>query len=102
MQLLNGKTKPKFCQNISNYYDEMKSRRRNNSFQFEEDPFSKNVQNFSNFYHKVILLLQFLRTKPQIKNMIINYYDLYNSVIKNRKESDIVEEQDIIDVDEGD
>ena len=32
-------------------------------------------------------LLNFLQTKPQVKNMDINYYDLYYTVIKTRKEN---------------
>ena len=29
--------------------------------------------------------MKYLQTKPQVKNMNINYYDLYYTVIKNRK-----------------
>ena len=32
--------------------------------------------------------MKFLQTKPQIRYMIINYYDLYNTVIKTRDEID--------------
>ena len=52
---------------MSNYYDEMK----NNNFQTQEHPFSENAQGISEIYHKVFLLLNFLQTKPQIKNMNI-------------------------------
>ena len=41
--------------------------------------------------------MKFLRTKPQVKNMNINYYDLYNTVIKTRDENrdiDIQNEND--------
>ena len=31
--------------------------------------------------------MKFLQTKPQIKNMKINYYDSYYTVIKNRGEN---------------
>ena len=36
------------------------------------------------------MLMKFLQTKPEVKNMNINYYDLYYTVIKNRKEKEIV------------
>ena len=32
--------------------------------------------------------MKFLQTKPQAKNMNINYYDLYYTVIKTRDEND--------------
>ena len=76
LQLLKGKTKLKFYKNISNYYTEMK----NKNFQTQEDPFSK-------IYHEVLLLMSFLQTKPQVKNMNNNYYDLYHTVIKTRDEN---------------
>ena len=78
LQQLKGKTKSKFSKNISNY-DEMNIK----NFRFEEDPFAKNAQGVSKSYHEV-LLMKFLQTKPQVKNMNINYYDLYYTVIKNR------------------
>ena len=34
--------------------------------------------------------MKFLQTKPQIKNMNFNYYDLYYTVIENRDEKEIV------------
>ena len=34
--------------------------------------------------------MKFLQTKPQVKNMKINYYDLYYTVIKNRNEKEII------------
>ena len=51
LQLLISKTTFKFYKNVSNYYDEMNIRRRSGSFQFEEDPSSKNVHGIGNFYH---------------------------------------------------
>ena len=81
LQSLEGKTKLKFYKNISNYYTEMK----NKNFQTNnQDPFSKNAQGISRVYHEVLLLMKFLQTKPQIKKMNINYYDLYYTVIKTR------------------
>ena len=68
-----------FYGNIINYYDNMNIR-------FDEDPFAENAQGISENYHEVFLLMKFLQTKPQVKNMNIKYYDLYYYVIKNRKE----------------
>ena len=56
------------------------------NIKIDEDPFARNAQDISKIYHEVILLMKFLQTKPQIKNMNINYYDLYYTVIKNRDE----------------
>ena len=78
--------KLKFYKNISKYYDEMKNRH----FQSQEDPFSKNAQGISKIYHEVLLLMKFLQTKPQVKNMNINCYDLYYTVIKTRDDNKIV------------
>ena len=89
LQQLNGKTKLKFFKIISNYYIEMK----NKNFQTHQDPFSRNAQGFSKIYHEVILLMKFLQTKPQIKNMNINYHDLYYTVIKVRDENKDIENQ---------
>ena len=81
LQELKGKTKLKFYKNISNYYKEMKNR----NFQTNnQDPFAKNAQGINKIYHEVLLLMKFLQTKPQIKNMNINYFDLYYTVIKTR------------------
>ena len=77
LQSMKGKTKFKFYKNISKYYDNM-------DIKFEQDPFVRNAQGISKVYHEVLLLMKFLQTKPQVKNMIINYYDLYYTVIKNR------------------
>ena len=82
LQSLKGKIKLKFYIKISNYYIEMK----NKNFQTQEDPFSKNAEGISRIYHEVLLLMKFLQTKPQVKNMNIYYYDLYYTVIKTREE----------------
>ena len=75
LQSLKGKSKLKFYKNISNYYNEMK----NKNFQtHHEDTFSKNAQGISRIYLEVLLLMKFLQTKPQIKNMNINYYVQYH------------------------
>ena len=85
-QELEGKTKIKFYKNISDYYDNMIIR-------FDEYPFPKNAQSVSKNYHEVLLLMEFLQTKPQIKKMNNNYYDSYYTVVKKRKEKDFEEEQ---------
>ena len=88
LQQLKGETKLRVCNNISNYYNEMKNR----NFQTQQDPLSKNAQGISKIYHEVFLLMKFLQTKPQVKNMNINYYDLYYTVIKTRKEKNNVDQ----------
>ena len=40
--------------------------------------------------------MKFLQTKPQIKNMNINYYDLYFTVIKVRDENKDIDNSDYI------
>ena len=62
LQQLKGKTKLIFYKDISNYYDNMNIR-------FDEDAFAKNAQGISKIYHEVLLLIKFLQTKPQVKNM---------------------------------
>ena len=59
LQELKGKTKLKFYRSIRFYYDEMNIRRQNNSFHFDEDPFSKNFQGIGKTYHEVLLLVKF-------------------------------------------
>ena len=60
------------------------------NIRFEEDPLSKNAQGISEIYHKVLLLMIFLQTKPSVKNTNIDYYDLFYTVIKNRDEKVIL------------
>ena len=73
------------------------------NFQTQQDPFAKNAQGVSKLYHEVLLLMKLLQTKPQVKNMDINYYDLYYTVIKTREENRDIDNQyendynDIID-----
>ena len=66
---------------------------KNKNFQTHQDPFSRNAQGNSKIYHEVLLLMKFLQTKPQIKNMNINYYDLYFTVIKVRDENKDIDNQ---------
>ena len=73
LQELKRKAKLKFYKNISKYYKEMK----NKNYQTNNiDHFSRNARGISNIYHEVLLLMNFLQTKPQTKEMKINYYDL--------------------------
>ena len=58
----------------------------------DEDAFAKNAQGKSKIYHEALLLMKFLQTKLQVKNMN-NNYDLYYTVIKNRDEKEIVDNQ---------
>ena len=89
LQSLEGKIKLKFYKNINNYYIEKK----NKNFQTQQDPFSRNAQGISKIYHEVLLLMKFLQTKPKVKNMKINYYDLYYTVIKTRNEKINIDDQ---------
>ena len=90
LQSLKGKTRLTVYKNISNYYTEMK----NKNYQTNNrDPFAKNAQGISKIYHEVLLLMKFLQTKPQVKNMNINYYDLYYTIIKTRDENKDIDNQ---------
>ena len=68
------------------------------NIRFDEDPFARNGQAISRIYHEVLLLKKFLQTKPEVKNLNINYYDIYYTVIKNRKEKEIVANQNENDI----
>ena len=59
---------------------------KNKNFKIQQAPFSKNAKGISKKYHEVLLVMKFLQTKSQVKNMIIIYYDLYYTVIKTRDE----------------
>ena len=86
LQELKGKRKLTIYRNISIYYDNMNIR-------FDEDPFARKAQGISKIYHEVLLIMEFLQTKPQVKIIYSTYYDLYYTVIRNRKEKDIVDNQ---------
>ena len=90
IQQLKGKTKLKFYKNISNYYIELK---RKNFQTYQQDPYAKNAQGISEIYHELLLLMKFSQTKPQIKNMNINYYALYYTVIRTRDENKDIDKQ---------
>ena len=86
LKQLKGKTKLKFYKNISNYYYNM-------NIKMHEDLFVRNAQSISKIYQEVLLLMKFLQTEPQIKNMINKYYDLYYTVIRNRDDKEIVNDK---------
>ena len=71
----------------------MKYRRQSGTFQFEEYTFSKNSGSNSKKYHEVLLLMNFLQTKPQVKCRNGNFYDLYYTVNEKRNEKEIVKDQ---------
>ena len=73
VQSLKVKTKLKFYQNISIYYNETNNRRQSGTFQFEDDPFSKIVQGVGKINHEVLLLMSFVQTKPQVNSKNITY-----------------------------
>ena len=92
LQELKGKTGLKFYKNISNYYDGMKHR----NFQAQKDTFAKNAQGITEIYLEILLIMKFLQTKPEVKNMNINYYDLYYTVIKTRDDNEVIVDNDYI------
>ena len=59
----------------------------------DEDPFAKNAQGISKICHEVLLLLKSLQPKPQVNSMNIKFCDLYYTVIRNRDEREIVDNQ---------
>ena len=64
----------------------------NRNFQ-TQDLFVENAQGISKIYHEVLLLLNFSQTKPQVKIMNINFYDLYYTVIKTRDQNRDIDNQ---------
>ena len=66
VQELKSKTKYKFYKKLSIFYDNMNIR-------MDEDPFARNAESIVKIYHEVLLLMKFLQSKPQVKNMIIKY-----------------------------
>ena len=83
IQTLKGKTNPKIHKNISDQYDQINNMRQSSTFQFEEDPSSKRAQDVAFKMHEALLLMKTLQTKPQVKSMKKNHYDLYYTVIEN-------------------
>ena len=60
---------------------------------FEKDAFADQIEKTNEIYHEELGLRNFLQTKAQVRSLNTKYYDLYYTVIKNRKEKDDVEEQ---------
>ena len=58
------------------------------NIRMDEDPFAKNAQGIRKIYQEVLLTKKCLQTKP--KNMNVNHYDLYFTIIKNRDEKEIL------------
>ena len=87
LQSLKGKTKLKNYKNISNYYG-------NFNIRMDEDTFAENAQGVGKIYHELLMLMNFLQPKLQVKNMNNNYYVLYYTVSKNRDEKEIVSDKD--------
>ena len=75
LQELKGKTKLNFYKNISNYFDIL-------NIKVDEDTFGNNAQGFSKIYHELLLLMKFLQTKPQVKDMNIKSSDLFILLLK--------------------
>ena len=71
----------------------MNYRRQSFTFQFVEDPSSKIEEVISKTYHEVFLLMKFLQTKPKVKIMQNNYYDLYYTDTKNKDDKEIVDDE---------
>ena len=55
----------------------MKYHKQYGTFQFWETSFIRNAQCIGKIYHDVLLLKKFLQSKPQVKSLNIEYYDLY-------------------------
>ena len=68
------------------------------NIRFDEDRFAKNAHGISKIYHEVILLIKFLQSKPQVRNMNIKYNDFYYTVIKTREEKENVDNQNENDI----
>ena len=67
------------------------------NIRFDEDLFAKNAQSVSKIYYEVLMLVKLLQTKPQVKNVNIDFYDLYNTVNKNRDDREItIDEYEMI------
>ena len=60
----------------------MNYKRQSGTFQYEANVFSTGAEGIANKMHEVLLLENFLQTKPQVRNKIIKYYDLGYTVIK--------------------
>ena len=57
------------------------------------DPFSKNAKGVGQIYHEILLLMEFLQTKAEVKSTNINYHDLYYTIIKTRDANKIIDNE---------
>ena len=73
---------------ISNYYDELNYRKQGGCFQPEEDGFAKDAQSINIVFQEIFLLKKLLQTKPQVKGININNYDLCYTVSNNLTEEE--------------
>ena len=64
--------------------------RQSNTFQFEEDPFSKNAESLREYYQGVSILMNFLQTKPGVTRLNFTYFGFYYTVIKYGNEKIII------------
>ena len=84
LQLLKGKRKLSFYQNIGNFYDEMTYRRISKTLQIEEDPFSENMDGINKIYHGVLILTKFFQTKPHLRTWML--YIMFCIILLFKKE----------------
>ena len=63
------------------------------NIKFEQDLFAQKARGISKIYYEVLLLMKFLQTKPEVKNMNMIYYDLYYTLIKTRDDNEVVKDQ---------
>ena len=63
------------------------------NIRMDEVDFARNAQGIGKKYHEVLLLMKCLQTTPEVKNLIINFYDIYYTVIKNRNEKKSLDNQ---------
>ena len=74
--------------------------KRKNFQTYQQDPFAKNAPSNSKIYHEILLVMKFLQTKPQIRNMNIIQYDLYYNFIKTRDDNKDIDNNDYISFDD--
>ena len=69
--------------------------RPSNTFQFEEDIFSKKAEAITETFHEVIILYKILETKPRFETTKKSKYNLFHTVFKSRNgKEDNIEEDD--------
>ena len=76
----------------------MNYHRQSELFQFQDGPFSKNVQSIGENFSEVTIQLKILTEKLHVKKRNIKYYDLYYTVIKNKLEKQLEDDENVIDI----